>query len=305
MRPLHEYGWRDWQRLRPLTHWMKTRRLNAGRERFVRRPSRGGDVTVRQRIRGRRVLVTIAFDDWEAIEMQTPMIARFVPDAFHIIADISMDDGMAEKIAAVAARHGTPYVRLPDNPWRRPEQASRTHALSINWVWRNIIKPGEPERFGFLDDDIFPTAPSDPFAALDSQPVYGVLRVVGPRWFLWVGFSTYRFDQLKDLPLDFSQDWFNGLDTGGANWQVIFRHLDRETLRFVDTKFEPYRPGADIDKAPIQWCDGWLHEVGSTRRDGHVDLAIDKRRVIKKHLAASVAASPDASLAATHAASAS
>lgn len=289
MKPLSEYGWNDWRRLRPLTHWLKTRRNAADREQFVRLPARAGDVAALvARIRGQRLLVTVAFDDADALSMQLPLVARFVPQAIHVVADVSMDEAAARDNAAVAARHGVAYVRLPANPWLRPDQASRTHGLSINWVWRNIVQPGEPKMFGFLDDDIFPTAPDDPFALLDRQPIAGVLRRVGTRWFLSIGFSMYRFDAVKDLPLDFGQDWFKGLDTGGANWQIFFRHLDFAKLRFVDYRKLPYQPGADPATAPIEWYGVWLHEVGSTRRDGYAELAADKRRTIRNLLAPSL-----------------
>src|SRR5262249_9543104 len=157
--------------------------------------------------------------------------------------------------------------RLPQNPWaKRENQASRHHGLALNWVWRNILLPGEPAMFGFLDDDIFPTTPDDPFAPLERQPVYGYRREAGARWFLGVNFCFYRLDHVKPLPLDFSQDWFNGLDTGGANWAVLFRKLERRQLEFMRTRFEPYKADAHPVDASIQWCDGWLHEVGQTGR---------------------------------------
>jgi hypothetical protein len=120
---------------------------------------------------------------------------------------------------------------------------------------------------------------------LDRQPVYGWIRDVGGRWFLSAGFAMYRFEAVKDLPLDFGQDWFNGLDTGGANWNVLFRTLERNKLKFAPTHFAPYKPGADPLKAPFQWSGVWLHEVGSTRREGHAELAADKRKTIKALLA--------------------
>jgi hypothetical protein len=162
--------------------------------------------------------------------------------------------------------------------------------MGLNWMWRNVLLPGAPEAFGFLDHDLFPTAPDDPFAWLDTQPVYGVLREAGPRWFLWAGFCLFRFDAVKGLPLDFGQDWFAGLDTGGGNWAPLYRTLDRRALSFAPTSFEPYKPGADPAVASVQWCGSWLHEVGSTRRDGFADLAEDKRRSIKQLLAARGAA---------------
>jgi len=284
MRALGEYEWRDWQRLRPLTHWLKTLRYDLQRETYVRRSART-EVTFVGQLRGRRVLVAIAFEDPEAIEMQAQLVLRFVPDVAYVIADMSVNEDAAGAIAAIAVRHNVFYVRLPRSPLRRQDQASRIHGLALNWVWRNIIRPGGPARFGFIDHDIFPTGPDDPFAMLDRQPIYGWVREAGHRWFLPAGFSMYRFDAVKDLPLDFGQDWFNGLDTGGANWDVLFRTLDRTKLKFASTHFAPYKPGADQVKAPFQWCGVWLHEVGSTQREGHATLAADKRRVIKELLA--------------------
>jgi hypothetical protein len=284
MRPLGDYKWRDWQRLRPVTHWLKTRRYNTQREAYVRRAARTATAGLPS-LRRRRVLTTIAFEDPEAIDMQAQLVARFVPDATYVVADMSTDEDAATQIGAIAERHGVAYVRLPENPLPRREQASRVHGLALNWVWRNLIRPGEPDRFGFIDHDMFPTEPDDPFAKLDRQPVYGCVREAEPRWYLWAGFAMFRFDAVKDLALDFGQDWFNGLDTGGANWDVLFRTLDRKQLKFARTRFEPYKPDADPIRAPIQWCGAWLHEVGSARREGDVKLAADKRRVIKEMLA--------------------
>jgi hypothetical protein len=284
MRPLGDYQWRDWLRLRPVTHWLKTRRYNAQREAYVRRPARTAIADLPS-FRARKVLTTIAFEDPEAIDMQARLVARFVPGVTYLVADMSTTEDAATQIAAIARRHGVAYVRLPESPLLRREQASRIHGLALNWVWRNLMRPGAPDRFGFVDHDIFPTRPDDPFAELDGQPVYGCIRQAGPRWFLWAGFTMFRFDAVKDLSLDFGQDWFNGLDTGGANWNVLFRTLDRQRLKFARTRFEPYKPGADPVRAPIQWCGAWLHEVGSARREEDAELAADKRKVIKQMLA--------------------
>lgn len=285
MKPLHEYDWDDWKRLRPISHGLKTLRYGATRELHVRRPQWGGDMALAQRIRDRRVLLSIAYDDVEAIDMQASAVARFVPGALYAIADNSSDDALACEVESVAVRHGAPYVRLPRSLSKEP---SRSHGLALDWTWRNIIRPGRPEAFGFLDHDLFPTAPDDPFAKLAQQPVYGSLRRQGDRWFLWAGFCFFRFDAVKDLRLNFGQDWFKGLDTGGGNWTVLYSRLDRASLAFSPTHFEPYKPGAHPVHDSIQWCDRWLHEVGQTRRAGRLEQAADKRRRIKELLAAQV-----------------
>ena len=246
----------------------------------MRRPARTGNMeAVRGAICGRNVLVTIAFADPQVIEWQARLVRKYVPQAVYVIADNSPGDLAAAEIESTALRLNVPYLRLPSNPWQSP---SRSHGIALNWIWRNIILPGEPEAFGFLDDDLFPTAPDDPFAVLRMQDFYGLVRTADDRWFLWAGFCFYRFDRVKGLPLDFGQDWFNGLDTGGGNWEVLYRKVPRASVREVETSHMPFEPGIEVADGPLQWCGTWLHEVGLMGRE---DLFERKRMVVASMLA--------------------
>jgi hypothetical protein len=173
------------------------------------------------------------------------------------------------------------YLRAPENPWSG-RAASRSHGIALNWAWDNLIRPGEPDAFGFLDHDIFPTATDDPFAPLSRQDVYGIVRTAGPRWFLWAGFCTFRFAAVKDKRLDFGQDWFVGLDTGGGNWKSLYSHIDRTTLLQPHTSFFPFKPGIAVAAGPLQWCGTWLHEVGLM---GDPRLFAEKRSAVARMLA--------------------
>ena len=278
-RPICEYTLADWVRLRPVTHALKSWRYDAVNQVYVRWPARAGDrAAIARTIAGRNVLVTIAFNDPEAIGWQAPLVRHYVPSALHIIADNSSDESAARAIMEVAARCKLAYLRLPKNPWSPP---SRSHGVALNWVWHNVLHPGMPEAFGFLDDDIFPTAPDDPFAPLDSQNFYGVIREAGQRWFLWAGYCMFRFDAVKDKPLHFGQDWFVGLDTGGANWNVLYRHVDRSALQQAPSAFTPFRPGVALQDGPLHWCGPWLHETGIM---GDPAVAGEKRRAVAEIL---------------------
>lgn len=283
-----DYGPADWLRLRPLLHRLKTRRYRADDRAFSATPARAGDAAALARsLRGRKVLVAVAFQDPQMLAWQAPLIKLYVPDAIHIVADNTPDDKQAAVIAEVAARWSVPYLRLPLNPTDVP---SRSHGLALNWIWHNLIRPGQPDAFGFLDDDMFPTAPHDPFAALAHQDFFGVIRPgvstatvdAAGRWFLWAGFSMFRFAGVRDKPLDFSQDWFLGLDTGGGNWDVLYRHVRRDSIREQETVFVPFREGLQMTDAPFQWCGPWLHEVGLM---GRLEFAEDKRRAVAELLA--------------------
>ncbi len=282
---LAEYTLSDWRHLRPLTQKYKTLRYRLVNAIHMRRRARKGDTGALARsIRGANVLMTIAFSDPQLIEWQALLMRACVSQPFYLIADNSPDDASAAAIATIAQRHGVAYIRLPANPWGL---GSRSHGISMNWLWRNIILPGEPEAFGFLDHDLFPTAPDDPFAMLSMQDFYGLIRTAGPRWFLWAGFCVFKFDSVRHKPLDFGQDWFVGLDTGGGNWEVLYRHIDRAMLREPQGSVFPFKPGIDISEGALQWCGSWLHALGHM---GRPELAAEKRetlaRLLGPHLAA-------------------
>jgi hypothetical protein len=276
---LSDYRYEDWKRLRPLSHALKSLRYDAINRLHVRKPARAGDpAAIMPTLAGRRALVTVAFNDAQAIAWQAALLRRYVRHDVYVIADNSNDDGEAAVIAEVARQAGAPYLRLPASR----AQASRSHGLALNWLWRNLVLPGQPEAFGFLDDDIFPTAPDDPFAPQADQGFYGHVRPAGDRWFLWAGFCLFRFAAVKDLPLDFRQDWFIGLDTGGGNWDVLYRHAELARLRQPQFRQTAFRDDIPASDGYVQWIDGWLHESGSVA--GH-DLSQEKRATVAAMLA--------------------
>ena len=280
MKSLTAYTAADWSRLRPLTHFMKTTRYRVVDGRYLRRPAQVGDLAALQRlIRGKKILVTVAFSDPQAIDWQTRLVRHYVPGALYLIADNSPDDASASAISTLAAQYNLPYLRLPANPWHK---GSRSHGIVLNWLWQNLIRPGEPEMFGFLDHDLFPTAPDDPFTGLINQDFYGVVRVAGSSWFLWAGFCFFRHAGVRHRKLDFGQDWFNGRDTGGGNWRSLYRFADRAALREAAAKYVPFKPGVTVEDGPVQWVGPWLHEVGMT---GRAELAPEKRRFVATLLA--------------------
>lgn len=267
-RILRDYTVKDWLHLRPVTQGLKLWRYDIANSTYVRKPPPAGDTAaVARALSGRNVLVTIAFADAQAVDWQIRLIRKYVRNDVHLVADNSPDDRAAEAIRATALRHGILYLRLPPCEAHAASlhgpHPSRSHGLALNWVWHNLIKPGRPAAFGYLDDDLFPTAPQDPFEPLARQDFHGAIRTAGERWFLWAGYCVFRFAAVAEMTLDFRPDWFVGLDTGGGNWHPLYRHYDLVCLE------RPSWTEAALDLASggpppkIQWLDGWLHEVGA------------------------------------------
>lgn len=257
-RTLRDYTWYDWRHLRPLTQTLKTIRYRAVDSLHMRRPARSGDLGALVRsVQDRNVLISIAYCDPQVIAWQVPLVRHYVPNALHVVADNTPDDQPAAAIKDHVERGGAHYLRLPKNPW---DTGSRSHGVAMNWVWRNLLRPGAPHAFGFLDHDIFPLESNDPFSVLDEQTFHGLVRRAGPRWFLWAGFCFFRFEAVRNLPLDFGQDWFIGLDTGGGNWRLLYQNADPTRLGLIWPTYSSF--GQESNGAILQWCGSWLHEGG-------------------------------------------
>ncbi|RWE81526.1 MAG: hypothetical protein EOS63_08995 [Mesorhizobium sp.] len=234
------------------------------------------------------MLLTIAFGDAQCLDLQVRLIRGLVRHDLHIVADNSISEAAAGENRQVCAAYGTSYVRLPANPWT-VKNPSRSHGAALNWMWHNILKPAAPAAFGFLDQDLFPTQPCDPFAPLQDVAFYGDLRRAGARWYLWAGYCFFRFDAVARKPLDFGLDWFAGLDTGGANWEVLYRDVDPNALPQRPITAFAALPGVELRQAYCEWRGSWLHEVGL---DGDLSLKAKKREAVLRLLEPALQAQP-------------
>jgi hypothetical protein len=261
-RPWSEYSAREWTRLRPLVERYKYAGYQLQVARALRQPPAGGDLaTLSERIAGQSVLVAIAFNDPGFVERQIALVKRHVAGCVHLIADNSTDEAAARQIAATAASARCAYLRLRPGPWTKPEQGGRSHGLAMSWVWRNLLRPARPATFAFIDHDIFPTRPTDPFAPLHDHVVAGQVRDRSGghgRWYLWAGFCFFRFDAVEHRALNFSLDWAAGLDTGGANWFSLYRHLQPSDVDDLSVRYEPIGGDGEVELR-LEWIGDWLH----------------------------------------------
>lgn len=268
-KPLSAYSLEDWVRLRPIIQRLKTQHYDRIQRAYDGVPPRVGDLAIlRSAVRGRRLLMTIAYEDPQVIDWQVRLVGHNIANVVHVIADNSHDDAKAAEIEHHAGRAGALYLRLPDNPWRR-SQPSRSHGAAMTWLWANLVRPGEPAMFGFLDHDLWPTAPTDPFSGLASRPFDGNVRDNEGKWFLWAGFCFYRFDAVRHLPLDFRQAWFIGLDTGGGNWAMLYRDADRTPMAVNGRVPLPLLPDVPLADCYGERMGVWVHEVGLAGDPAH------------------------------------
>jgi hypothetical protein len=262
-RPWREYGPGDWLRLRPLIHRWKDWSYDRVNARYVAREPDSAELDAAvARLTGRSMAIAIAYNVPAMIAWQLRFTRRNLTAMTYVVVDNSSDAEEAAEIRALCAAHDAPYLRAPPNPYGGAG-ASRSHGLALNWAWRNLVKRAQPPVFAFIDHDMLPVAPSDLCAAVAAQPFHGRIMLRGERWYLWAGFCVFDFAKVAALELDFRQDWFNELDTGGANWSVLYRRFDLQELyarnAFASVSVEPVDP-ADPSVGSIERIAGdWIH----------------------------------------------
>lgn len=270
MRSLADYSLREWTGGTPLAH-----RLRRARNLLVDRIYRGrtapGQAALVARLAAFSgpdappLAFTVAFNMPQAVTLLADAMARFLPGTPLVVCDNSTDPAARAAHAALAAARGLLYCPLPPSPYRGGRNGSRSHGVALNWIFANLIRPAAPRVFALLDHDLIPLARIDLAALVKDQPCYGMARhaLDNDAWYLWPGYSVFRFDAVGRLPLDFGTDTPLTLDTGGQNWTVLYRNLDRSALPFARTR-EVFIP--DMDGGHPQshlLADGWLHAGGA------------------------------------------
>lgn len=286
MRALADYTVREWLVGAPLAQRLRRAR-NAAVDRLYRRRQAEGQDALVAVLKGRSTLAfTIAFNQPGAVALLADAMARFVPAAGLVVCDNSTDAEARAAIARICADRGIAYCPLPPAPYRGARNGSRSHAVALNWVFHNLVRPAAPAVFAVLDHDLVPLAPADLATLVRGQPCYGHVRRSdrpgSPAWYLWPGFSVFDFRAVGALPLDFGTDTPLGLDTGGQNWRVLYCRLDRAGLRRAAVRsvhladVYPGAGGAGARRASML-LDGWFHIGGAGHREGGLS-AVERAR---------------------------
>jgi hypothetical protein len=268
MRHANQFTAGEWLRLHPLQQALKQVRNDALLARYLRaRPKELAPfLAANSKLAGEPVALVIAFEQTWTLDWLLAAAARQMPGTTILVADNSREQPARDAVAAVCARHRTPYFPLP--PYRT-RHANRSHGMAMSWVFHHLVRNLRPSLFAFLDHDLIPIAPIDFVQRLGSQPVFGM-----PNegrfgcWSLWAGYCLYRFDKVRELPLNFLYDFSRGLDTGGRNWNPLYSRIDRDKLRFATRELPEVQPSPAEAPRQVELVDGrWIHVGGVSYND--------------------------------------
>lgn len=242
-------------------------------------------------------VVTIAFNNERVIALHNRYVSHNLKgDVTHIVVDNSSDKEASLRIRRQCETDGVAYVRLHRNSLGR-FSGSYSHAAALNWTYRHVIMPRRAFAFGFIDHDIFPVTAIDIASLLERQPLYGAQRRRGDAWYLSAIVCFLRRDLCEGRRVDFMPVRVDGvyLDSGGANWYSIYRHLDAQQLHFVSERMENFREGSDRHQDQVELFDDgrWVHTINGSYWK---KIAIEKESLLEdlvlRYAAAIVPADP-------------
>jgi hypothetical protein len=212
----------------------------------------------------RRLAFAVAFNSPWVVDALVACWRRHVSGMELMVVDNSSSAQAREAHAAICRERGVRYLELPPNPEWNP---SRSHAFALNWIWNNIVLPARLEVAGFVDHDLLAVHDIALDACTEGFDAYGLRadsQLRPGRWNLWAGYCFLRPGAATG-GIDFKPEHHAGVDTGGRNWNGLYRRLspDRHRAVKLDSEFVTLEPG--VDPVEIHRLDGaFLHLGGAS-----------------------------------------
>ena len=232
----------------------------------------------------------ITFNNPFMVEYQVKTLRKLFKAPFNLIVVDNNNWLYPETSAQVlelCIRENVTYLKAPDNYYQNEDTFDPTMKLgtTMNWIYTRCVRERKPKYFGILDHDCFLVRPFDIRPYLDQKGMYGRVEMSkkDQAWTLHVVVNFFRFDFVQPYLLDFRASYEHQLDTGGANWDILYKNynaadymIDQWTRRFADQ---------DVNRRNLvqhyEVIDNvWYHMCASTHdqkaNDGFYKLAYTK-----------------------------
>ncbi|UDL87011.1 hypothetical protein LGH82_17485 [Mesorhizobium sp. PAMC28654] len=238
---------------------------------------------------GQSYCFTIAFNTPWVIDVITKAWLTFPTGMTLVVVDNSSKPAASTAIEEICRERDIPYFRLPRNFERNP---SRSHGVSQNWVFHNIVKHLKPDVFGFIDHDCFPIGPINIAERIVGKAGYGLPLPARSTylyksqqdersWFYWAGLCFFRFVRVEHLNLDFRTRLDLGMDTGGGNWPLLYSMPSADEFEMARQEFLPIDVGGEA--AIFQIFDGALLHIGGASYN-RLKKEAEYRRLLSDHI---------------------
>lgn len=203
---------------------------------------------------------TIAFNNPEIIHRQISLIKKnIIGDYIYSVVDNSSEINVRNDIISICNKERIEYISLPYNKFQNigNQAGSLSHGASLNWLYKNIIQERDDEYFGFIDHDIFPIIKKDTYELIKGKEFYGLFQSREEKWYLWAGYCFFKTEFAKQHKLDFMP--CKGLDTGGSNYNILFKNYDKDKIDFAVQKYKHLHAKGVQKPILLEYIDNWMH----------------------------------------------
>lgn len=189
-------------------------------------------------------IFVITFNNAMFVEYQIKTLRKFFDAPYNlIIVDNNnwLHPENSAQVKSICERENVLYLKAPDSEYQKPEKFDPSMKLgeTMNWVFETQIKSRQHNYFGFLDHDCMLVEHLDIRPYLDERGMYGRICIKeSGAWNLHVTTNFFKYDFVKHLPLDFKASHKHLLDTGGANYDILYKDKDRNNY---ELHIEGYR----------------------------------------------------------------
>ncbi|MBU3725828.1 MAG: hypothetical protein FGM18_10020 [Burkholderiaceae bacterium] len=229
-------------------------------------------------LEGSNLALVVAFEQPWILEIMLQKFRQNVSGFRVVVFDNSRNVESRDQIAQVCQQLSVPYFGLPPNLTKHP---NRSHGRAMTWIYHNFVVRMRPDWFGFLDHDLIPVRPVDYGQRLQRYSCFGRrVHVQPPYWYMWAGYSFFRFASTASAEVNFLHDFPRNLDTGGRNWDPIYSKLKEDQILGVKVELV-YAEMSGQENFSMSLMDAaWLHIGGVGHRSP------DKRKAFYQALKA-------------------
>lgn len=235
----------------------------------------------------------ITFNNLFLVEYQIKTLRKFFRSPFNLIVVDNnnwLHPENSKQVLQLCEGEGVTYLKAPDNFYQTEKtffDPSMKLGTTMNWLWLQCVRVRQPRYFGYLDQDCFLVRDLDMADRLDRQGMFGRAyrsQKIPQAWTLHVTTIFFKFDFVKDCELDFRASYPYEMDTGGANYDVLYHRLkyedyviDLTAQRFAEEDVN--RPGS-VQHYELLVGGEWYHMCASSHDqlagDGQFKLAYTK-----------------------------
>lgn len=206
-------------------------------------------------------IVTVSFNNEYVISCQIKLLRKYLRDRyFYTIVDNSTNLVKQNKISRLCKNLKIAYIRPPKNPFLK--SPSQSHGSTLNWTYKNYLKPRSAKFLGIIDHDVFPIRPTKIIPYLKKQYIYGHLQERKGTWYLWAGFCFFNSNHFRSGKVDFLPSSF--ADTGSRNYNSIYTGLKRGKINFPEHSYFKLRKGNNPQSDLIEYIGDWMHTFNAS-----------------------------------------